>query len=170
MKKLYSVGKPICELTDEEATSLGEELLAHPRGKISVHGQTINSSGAEIKSVDTSNEGNELIEDIPTPRLKELLGDFELNYRSHYTGENMRNPILGLTKQGIIDWCIDKGVIVDNGNDYWAVTTNWPKWHYQYKCMRVLRDRRLYASEKELLAMEPPDERLENLPEVDLDD
>ena len=108
-----------------------------------------------------------------TSELHEILNslgfDFEEEYTRHNTGEQTHNQLLGITKQGIIDWAesqnwIAKRIINDD-QVYWVFTqngTDYVWWPRLYWAMKELQARREYAQKCEKKIPSPNEKEIDS--------
>lgn len=62
--------------------------------------------------------------EMSNKEIFEELGDFEKEFKSKETGEEIHNPILGYVKSGIVGYCLQNKIISrtkQNDRIYWAV-------------------------------------------------
>lgn len=83
--------------------------------------------------------------DYSTDQIKMELAEFEKYYNEACKGEKVHNDILGNTFQGVVDYAVEFGAIIDKSGYWFIKESGWKYWDRKYRGMCELRSRRAYA-------------------------
>ena len=153
MKKLIYKGEEIDTLSEQEARE-----LTNAKGlTIIFKGQRLRASQLEVMNEKSYSKERHITE-YSTPELKQIISDFEIEYKKHNTGEMIFNSILGSIREGIVSWAISIRAITENkikGKDvYFVNLPNYDLFRKQFSAMNELIYRREFAKKVEAESLE----------------